>query len=287
MPRRTNLVRAPHRRTACSHTARAASACSGFRGPLQLLHFRQLTGSHLLHHVQDRLLFDFANLYKLHDGRVAAPAERVIPHWSQAAYNISCIPRGALPWEPVRNVRIRDSEYAASHIDHVHTSVHEVNPVIGQGNSSSRLRIVALTGFMGAGKTTVGRVLANALGWQFMDLDEEIENRHRQGVRDIFRLHGEAHIRQVETLALRDCLDGIPLSTVIALGGGTFIQPRNVELLRLASVHVVFLEASAEELFDRCRNTVSPEENLRPLAADPDAFLPYTNSACLCTAPPI
>ncbi len=125
---------------------------------------------------------------------------------------------------------------------------------------------------MGAGKTTVGRVLANALGWQFMDLDEEIENRHRQGVRDIFRLHGEAHFRQVETLALRDCLDGIPLSTVIALGGGTFIQPRNVELLRLASVHVVFLEASAEELFDRCRNTVSPEENVRPLAADPDAF---------------
>ena len=59
---------------------------------------------------------------------------------------------------------------------------------------------------------------------------------------------------------------------MIALGGGTFVQPANAERLRLAGVQIVFLETPVDLLFDRCLTTVSPEENLRPLAADPEAF---------------
>ncbi len=133
-------------------------------------------------------------------------------------------------------------------------------------------RLVALTGFMGAGKTTVGRALAKALAWEFVDLDEEIERSEQLRIRELFRRHGEARFREIETAALRNTLRAVSTHTVIALGGGTFPQPSNVALLTHHDTRVIFLEAPVEELFERCAATVSPEENLRPLAADPDAF---------------
>ncbi len=125
---------------------------------------------------------------------------------------------------------------------------------------------------MGAGKSTVGHALANLLGWTFVDLDEEIESRQRQRIREVFRTFGETRFREIESIVLGDVLDRITPETVIALGGGTFVQPANAERLRLAGIQVVFLETPVELLFDRCLTTVSPEENLRPLAADPEAF---------------
>jgi shikimate kinase len=133
-------------------------------------------------------------------------------------------------------------------------------------------RLVALTGFMGAGKSTVGQALALLLGWKFLDLDDEIERRQKQSIRDVFRSFGEARFREIETIALGDALGTVSSPTVIALGGGTFIQTPNVTLLKGSAAIVVFLETPVEELFNRCRTTVSPEENIRPLAADPDAF---------------
>ena len=80
--------------------------------------------------------------------------------------------------------------------------------------------MVALTGFMGAGKTTVGRSLANLLRWSFFDLDYEIELRQKLLVREIFQLHGESGFREIETETLRLVLQQASGPTVIALGGG-------------------------------------------------------------------
>jgi shikimate kinase len=87
---------------------------------------------------------------------------------------------------------------------------------------------IYLIGFMGAGKTSVGWRLAKKLGWKFIDLDEEIERSEGRPVAEIFRESGEAHFRQVE----RNCLKKLSSSTtaqksVMALGGGTFLDPEN------------------------------------------------------------
>jgi len=132
--------------------------------------------------------------------------------------------------------------------------------------------MVALTGFMGAGKTKVGRALAALLGWSFVDLDEEIEGRQKIPIGDIFWRHGEPRFREIETAALRLILEQVSAPTVIALGGGTFLQAANAELLRGAGAQVVFLETPIEEMLRRCRSQTASAENLRPLAADADAF---------------
>lgn len=133
--------------------------------------------------------------------------------------------------------------------------------------------IVALTGFMAAGKSTVGRTLGNLLRWNFFDLDYEIECREKLRVREIFDRHGEPRFRELETEALRTLLEAASAPTVIALGGGTFVQPQNDDLLRTYRAHVVFLEIAVEHLLHRCRAASGRcPENPRPLAEDADAF---------------
>ena len=126
---------------------------------------------------------------------------------------------------------------------------------------------------MGAGKTTLGRSLANLLRWSFFDLDYEIELTQKMLVREIFQLRGESGFREIETDALRTVLQQASGPTVIALGGGTFVQPANAALLRKRGAQTVFLENEIEELLQRCRDTEqhSPQ-NPRPLAATPEAF---------------
>ena len=137
----------------------------------------------------------------------------------------------------------------------------------------SAARTVALTGFMGAGKTCVGRALAALLGWRFFDLDQEIELQRKATVREIFRRQGEGRFREIEMAALLEVLEQVAAPTVIALGGGTFVQTSNAALLRNAGARVVFLETPLEDMLERCgTESQSPEGNLRPLASDPDAF---------------
>lgn len=112
------------------------------------------------------------------------------------------------------------------------------------------VRAVFLVGFMASGKTTVGQELARRLGWDFLDLDTLIESRERKTVPTIFRDHGEQHFRQAETAALRDLISAMRRNTVVALGGGAFVQEQNRELLR--DWPSVFLDAPPEELWRRC-----------------------------------
>jgi shikimate kinase len=133
--------------------------------------------------------------------------------------------------------------------------------------------LVALTGFMGAGKTTLGRVLANLLRWSFFDLDCEIELRQKLPVCQIFQLRGEPGFREIETATLRSVLQPGSGPTVIALGGGTSVQPANAALLRSRGAQLVFLQTEVEEMFQRCQaaNQHLPL-NPRPLADTPEAF---------------
>ncbi|HLQ75951.1 MAG TPA: shikimate kinase [Terriglobia bacterium] len=84
---------------------------------------------------------------------------------------------------------------------------------------------VYLVGFMGAGKTSVGRALSDKLGWSFVDLDAEIEHAEKMAIRDIFEKSGEAHFRRLEHQHLKR-LSARP-RVVIALGGGATMDPEN------------------------------------------------------------
>ena len=128
------------------------------------------------------------------------------------------------------------------------------------------LRRIVLTGFMGAGKSTIGRLLAERIGWTFLDLDHHLESRAGLSVPDIFALHGEAHFRRLESSALASAL-GRP-DTIIALGGGTPELLTNRLLLEQTPGTVtIFLDAPFPVLFDRCvLQGIS-----RPILADPTA----------------
>jgi len=133
--------------------------------------------------------------------------------------------------------------------------------------------IVALTGFMAAGKSTVGRVLASILRWRFLDLDCEIECRSKLRIHELFATHGEPHFRRIEADALRSILEQVSAPTIIALGGGTFVESQNADLLHSCGAQVVFLELDIDELLRRCRAVDERStQNPRPLAADVEAF---------------
>jgi shikimate kinase len=146
------------------------------------------------------------------------------------------------------------------------------------------LRRLVLTGFMGAGKTTVGRLLASRLRWDFLDLDAYIESRTGLAVPAIFAAHGEPHFRQLESQALASALgrDNI----VLALGGGTpEVLTNRLLLEQTPATATIFLDAPFSTLYDRCMmqalnphdpTAVTPAAHTlpgqtRPLLADPAA----------------
>lgn len=122
-----------------------------------------------------------------------------------------------------------------------------------------------LIGFMGSGKSTVGRSLARHLGWRFADLDEDIESRERMTISEIFEKLGEEPFRRAETAALQrriaDISRGVPW--VIAVGGGCFTRSLNIDLVQNHGVSI-WLDAPLEMI--RARLVGSAH---RPLARDP------------------
>lgn len=127
----------------------------------------------------------------------------------------------------------------------------------------SQKRSVALIGFMGTGKTTVGKRLARRLGFQFVDSDSEIERRTGCSVHTLFREHGEATFRSLES----DTIAALAAQAyqVISTGGGTVLQAANAELLR-ANCLVVWLTASPGVILKR----VGTAETRPLLANAPD-----------------
>src|SRR5437764_12536003 len=110
-------------------------------------------------------------------------------------------------------------------------------------------RRVFLIGFMGAGKTSVGKALSRRLKWKFYDLDEFIENRERTSISSIFSSAGEAAFRTIESAALMELLKMTEMSnSIIALGGGTFVEEQNREMLQRPGAITVPLDAPLEEL---------------------------------------
>lgn len=130
---------------------------------------------------------------------------------------------------------------------------------------SSRPRLIYLLGFMGAGKSSVGAKLAQALSWPFIDLDTTIEAGQGLNIRQIFEQAGEPFFRAVERAALAEVIKVEP--AVIALGGGTFAQPANLEVIQGRGGPTVWLECSSEELHRRCQGITN-----RPLFRDRASF---------------
>lgn len=127
------------------------------------------------------------------------------------------------------------------------------------------LRTVILTGFMGAGKSTVGALLAQRLGWDFLDADAAIEARAGKSVAAIFADDGEAAFRTLEAEAIRDHAQRECL--VLALGGGALEAASTREFLAgLNGAAVIFLDAPLEVLVTRC--LVQPNAAERPVLAD-------------------
>jgi shikimate kinase len=131
--------------------------------------------------------------------------------------------------------------------------------------------VVFLVGFMGAGKSSVGRALGQRLNWLFEDLDDRIERRERRTVAEIFRDSGEAAYRRIEHEVLQQILQESVSGAVkvVALGGGTFAQPQNHSMLRENGAMTVFLDAPLPELWKRCSEQGGAK---RPLQGSQNIF---------------
>jgi shikimate kinase len=118
-------------------------------------------------------------------------------------------------------------------------------------------RNVILVGFMGTGKSTVGKLLAKRLGWRFTDMDERIEKEQRMPIRELFRIHGESYFRDLESKTLSTLLTAD--KQVVATGGGAVLAEDNRSCM-LDNGWVIALTANPDTIVSR----VSRDQN-RPL----------------------
>lgn len=127
---------------------------------------------------------------------------------------------------------------------------------------------IYLVGFMACGKSTIGRMLADSLGWSFIDIDDDIEARAKASISDIFQTLGETEFRRLESEAIVNRVKmierGLPM--VIALGGGAFARDDNYQLLSANGVSI-WLNCPLPILEQRVAKATH-----RPLAKDPKRF---------------
>lgn len=122
---------------------------------------------------------------------------------------------------------------------------------------------IILSGFMGCGKTTIGRRLASAMHMKFVDMDLYIEKKMGMTVSEIFAQHGEAYFRALETETVKELAK--EKHYVVATGGGTLMQPVNVEEFHRGGGEIYFLEVPLKALQERLKN-----DTRRPLLQTPD-----------------
>lgn len=140
--------------------------------------------------------------------------------------------------------------------------MQETSPSHAPSAPAPDCRLVCLTGFMGSGKSTAGRLLAAQLAWHFIDLDSEIEMAAGLSIPQIFEQKGEAAFRDIEHACLARIIGQAAerdQRLVLALGGGTFVQPRNAALVRefnspqrRSAAVVIWLDCPIEDLLKRC-----------------------------------
>ena len=164
-------------------------------------------------------------------------------------------------------------------VQSISTSVTDALTPVGNNNFQAgaaspgirvNRRLIALTGFMGCGKSTVARLLARQIGWIHADLDKRIVARVGLSVPAIFVQLGEPAFRQTEREELERILGEAAATakpTIVSLGGGTMAQPANMELLKQAGCAIVWLQCSVEELIQRCSHITD-----RPLFKDEASF---------------
>ena len=114
---------------------------------------------------------------------------------------------------------------------------------------------LAIVGYMGSGKSTVGRLVAGSLDWDFVDLDEAVAERAGSSIQEIFESSGEPFFRDLERRELVKALYG-PESRVVSCGGGVILDSRNRALL--LEVPTVFLWEHADVLYRRTRGRERP-----------------------------
>lgn len=129
-------------------------------------------------------------------------------------------------------------------------------------STDRRIRNLALVGFMGTGKSSVGRQLAAELGFEFVDTDELIESRAGRSISEIFEQSGEAAFRELEAQVVKELSTREKL--VISTGGGLIVNPANLASLKSHAL-VVCLWASPDSIWQRVRG-----QTHRPLLATPD-----------------
>jgi shikimate kinase len=109
---------------------------------------------------------------------------------------------------------------------------------------------IYLVGFMGAGKTTVGRLLAHALGWRFIDLDQQIQTGEKLEIPEIFRIYGEPYFREIEQKYLQELPPKEP--SIVALGGGAFMDSENRAFMDKTGI-TVWLKVSFTKVAGRVK----------------------------------
>lgn len=138
-----------------------------------------------------------------------------------------------------------------------------MNDNMVQDHSSENLdKIYTLIGFMGAGKTTLGKVAARQMGCTFLDLDTIMEFQEGMSIASIFELKGESYFRQLESTVLQDTIRSASPGTIISTGGGAPCFHQNMEFLNQHSV-TMFLDVSPTELARR----LEPNRAHRPLVS--------------------
>jgi len=128
-----------------------------------------------------------------------------------------------------------------------------------------RGRRVYIIGFMGSGKSTAGRKLAASLGWQFKDLDQEIELIAGKSIRDLFSTSGEHYFRDLEAQTLTGLKPAT--DTVISAGGGTPCYGRNMDFMMETGV-VVYLKMSPAQLISRLERGKAKRPLIKDLSSE-------------------
>jgi XRE family aerobic/anaerobic benzoate catabolism transcriptional regulator len=154
------------------------------------------------------------------------------------------------------------------------SQVAQAKDILGQSASMQhRMSFagIALIGLRGAGKSTLGKMLAKEIGWKFVELNKEIEAQNGLSVAEIIALYGQEGFRRLEQAALTQLLARKELA-VLATGGGIVSEPVTFDLI-LSSFYTIWLKAEPEEHMARVRG----QGDLRPMADDRSAMAELRN----------